>query len=115
MRSSGPARRSSTRWPASALGPSVLGTIVTTRFPRNLAHQLDVHGVAAPAAYQVVEGATRGASISAVPTALRAAVADSVARAFTGATHLGLVVGGIVLLVMAIPTVAFVRHRQVRS
>jgi EmrB/QacA subfamily drug resistance transporter len=60
----------------NVLGPSILGTIVTTGFARNLA-------------------------------------ADGAApRAFTAAVHSGLLVGGIVLLAMAVPTAAFVRHRS---
>jgi EmrB/QacA subfamily drug resistance transporter len=96
----------------SVLGPSVLGTVVTTRFPRNLDGRLAARGVPAPVRQQIVEGATHGASASGVPAALRGTVTDSVARAFTDATHLGLLIGGIVLLAMTIPAVLFVRYRR---
>jgi DHA2 family multidrug resistance protein-like MFS transporter len=95
----------------SVLGPSVLGTIVTTQFPHNLQHRLVTAQVQATAANRIVDGATHGGSAAGLPPALRATVAPAVARAFTDATHLGLLVGGVVLLVMTVPTVAFVRHR----
>ena len=36
----------------------------------------------------------------------------AVAQSFTDATHLGLLIAGIVLLVMAVPAALFVRHRN---
>ncbi|MBM9502956.1 MFS transporter [Actinacidiphila acididurans] len=95
----------------AVLGPSVLGTIVTSRFPRNLHHRLTDAGVPGPQADKVVAGASHGGSTAGLPAGLARAVGAAVPRAFTDAVHLGLLVGGIVLLVMAVPTARFVRHR----
>ncbi|MEV4603319.1 MFS transporter [Amycolatopsis sp. NPDC049253] len=98
----------------SVLGPSVLGTIVTTEFPRNLSDRLLDARVPAGVTRQIVDGASHGGSTAGVPAGLKTTVTNSVASAFTGAVHLGLLVGGIVLVAMAIPTVAFVRHAAAR-
>lgn len=99
----------------SVLGPSVLGTIVTTRFPRNLGDRLAGAHVPAAVSRQIVDGATRGGSTTGLPAALRPAVGEASAGAFTDAVHLGLLIGGIVCLVMTIPTVLFVRHRAAQQ
>ncbi|MEU1087471.1 MFS transporter [Streptomyces sp. NPDC005892] len=94
----------------SVLGPSILGTIVTTRFPRYLDERLISSGVPAADASRITDGAVRGDSAASLPTALAQTLTDSAARAFTDAVHLGLLIGGITLLVVAIPTAVFVRH-----
>ena len=96
----------------SVLGPSVLGTIVTTRFPHNLDNRLSAQGVSAPLIHQITAAATHGGGSGGLPAALRAPVAEAVSRAFTDAVHLGLLIGGIVLLIMVIPAALFVRHRN---
>ncbi|WP_328492008.1 MFS transporter [Streptomyces sp. NBC_00414] len=96
----------------AVLGPSVLGTIVTTRFPPYLEDRLSSAGVPGPEAARITDGAVHGGSTAGLPPALARTVADSAARAFTDAVHLGLLVGGIALLVMVIPTAVFVRHRN---
>ncbi|EPD60542.1 MFS transporter [Streptomyces sp. HGB0020] len=96
----------------AVLGPSVLGTIVTTRFPHYLEDRLTSTGVPAPAASHITEGAVHGGTATSLPPALARTVADSAARAFTDAVHLGLVIGAIALLTVAIPTALFVRHRN---
>ncbi|HSZ40916.1 MAG TPA: MFS transporter [Trebonia sp.] len=99
----------------SVLGPAVLGTIVTTRFPRNLTSRLVSAHVPPATAHQITAAAVRGATGASLPAPLTRTVAASAAAAFTDATHFGLLVGGIVLLVMAIPVAAFVRHAPARS
>jgi DHA2 family multidrug resistance protein-like MFS transporter len=96
----------------SVLGPSVLGTIVTTRFPRYLEDRLTTSGVPASDASRITDGAVHGDSTASLPTELAHTVTDAAARAFTDAVHLGLLIGGITLLVIAIPTAIFVRHRN---
>ncbi|MFF9087438.1 MFS transporter [Streptomyces sp. NPDC014991] len=96
----------------SVLGPSVLGTVVTTRFPRYLEERLVSAGVPSPDASRITEGAVQGDAAAEPPTALAHSVTDSAARAFTDAVHLGLLIGGIALLAVAIPTAIFVRHRN---
>lgn len=90
---------------------SVLGTFVTSRFPRNPHQRLVDAGVPGPQADKVAAGASHGGSAAGLPAGPARAVGAAVPRAFTDAVHLGLLVGGIVLLVMAVPTARFVRHR----
>jgi hypothetical protein len=92
--------------------PAVLGTLVTTRFPRYLEQRLSHAGIPSPAAAQITAGAVHGGTARGLPPSLAATVADSAARAFTDATHAGLLVAGVVLLVVALPVAAFVRHRN---
>ncbi|MEU3414555.1 MFS transporter [Streptomyces sp. NPDC006658] len=99
----------------SVLGPSILGTIVTTRFPDYLQDQLTTAGIPAPDASRITDGAVQGDGAGALPSALTHTVSDAAARAFTDAVHLGLLVGGITLLIIAIPTAIFVRHRHTAS
>ncbi len=95
----------------AVLGPSVLGTIVTSHFPRNLRDRLLDAGVPGPGADRVVTGASHGASAAGLPAGLARTVGAAVPPAFTDAVHLGLLVGGVALLVTAVPTALFVRHR----
>jgi DHA2 family multidrug resistance protein-like MFS transporter len=90
----------------------VLGTIVTTRFPRYLEQRLSTAGIPSPTAAQITAGAVHGKTAAALPPSLAGTVADSAARAFTDATHAGLLVAGIILLIVALPVAAFVRHRN---
>ncbi|MFJ9968906.1 MFS transporter [Streptomyces avermitilis] len=96
----------------SVLGPSILGTVVTTRFPRYLEDRLISADMPGPEAARIAAGAVRGDDAAELPTALAHTVTDSAARAFTDAVHLGLLIGGITLLVIAIPTAILVRHRS---
>jgi DHA2 family multidrug resistance protein-like MFS transporter len=96
----------------SVLGPAVLGTVVTTRFPRNLASRLVSARVPSTAAHQIAVAASDGTSSSSLPRALAGTVTTAAGQAFTDATHLGLLIAGIVLLVMAVPTALFVRRQN---
>lgn len=94
----------------SMLGTAILGTIATTQFPHRLAGGLAEAGVSPDVADGAVAAAARGIRPD-VPTALRPLLDQAVAEAFTSALHLGFAVGGIALLVAAIPTAIFVRRR----
>jgi DHA2 family multidrug resistance protein-like MFS transporter len=96
----------------SVLGPSILGTIVTTRVPRYLEQRLTAQGIPGSEASRISAAAAQGGSPASLPPSLARIVANSAAGAFTDAIHLGLLVGGIALLVMAIPAAVFVRHRN---
>jgi EmrB/QacA subfamily drug resistance transporter len=93
------------------LGPSILGTIATTRFPVNLHDRLTAAGVPADRADQIVSGAVHG-DTSRPPAALAHTISLAVPRAFTDAVHLGWLVGGVILLVMTVPTAFFLRRRR---
>ncbi|UXX96771.1 MFS transporter [Streptomyces sp. AD2-2] len=95
----------------NVLGPSVLGTIVTTRFPANLHDKLIDGGLTAAGADQVVAGVQHGANASGAPAAVAKILGVAVPEAFTDAVHQGLLIGGIALLVVAVPTALFVRHK----
>ncbi|MGV9502576.1 MFS transporter [Streptomyces sp. NPDC003642] len=96
----------------NVLGPSVLGTIVTTRFPGELHDRLVASGVPASGADGIVAGASQGGGSAAhLPDSLARTVAHVVPQAFTDAVHRGLLVGGVVLLIAAVPCALFVRHR----
>jgi EmrB/QacA subfamily drug resistance transporter len=99
----------------SVLGPSVLGTLVTSHFAHNLHDRLVGAGVPGPQADQVVAGASHGGSAAGLPAGLTRILEAAVPGAFTDAVHLGLAVGGVVLIVMAVPTALFVRQRAVRQ
>lgn len=92
------------------LGPSVLGTIVTTHFPDNLHHRLVDAGAPGSAADKIVAGASHGGGAE-LPASMARTVAQAVPEAFTDAVHRGLLVGGVVLLIAAVPAAFFVRHR----
>ena len=95
----------------TVLGPSMLGTIVTSRFPRNLHDRLIEAGIPSPQADKIVEGASHGGGATDIPASLAHLVGTAAPRAFTDAVHVGNVVGGVVLLVMAVPAALFVRHK----
>jgi DHA2 family multidrug resistance protein-like MFS transporter len=95
----------------TVLGPSVLGTVVTSRFPRNLHDRLVEAGIPSPRADRIVEGAPHGGGATDLPASLARAVGTAVPKAFTDAVHLGNVIGGVVLIVMAVPALLFVRHK----
>ncbi|MEU0314130.1 MFS transporter [Nocardioides sp. NPDC006273] len=92
------------------LGTSILGTVAATRFPQNLTAELAEAGVGPGVADGVVAAAARGVRPE-VPLVLRPLLDQAVPEAFTSALHLGFAVGGVVLLVAAIPTAIFVRRR----
>jgi DHA2 family multidrug resistance protein-like MFS transporter len=94
----------------SVLGPSVLGTLVTTRFPHLLHDRLASAGVPAGRVDDVVAGVTHGGT-SHLPASLAHTVSVAFPQAFTDALHLGWLVAGIVPLVMTVPTVLFLRRR----
>jgi MFS family permease len=95
----------------SVLGPSVLGTLVTSHFAHNLHDRLVTAGVPDPQAGQAVADASRSSAAGSLPAGLDRVLAAAAPGAFTDAVHLGLTVGGIVLIVMAVPTALFVRQR----
>nr|WP_269451009.1 MFS transporter [Streptomyces davaonensis] len=95
----------------NVLGPSVLGTIVTTRFPDNLRDRLVDAGTTGSDAERIVAGASQGGGGTGLPPSLARTVAEAVPQAFTDAVHRGLLVGGIALVIVAVPTTLFVRHR----
>ncbi|WP_433281559.1 MFS transporter [Micromonospora sp. CA-244673] len=95
----------------SVLGPSILGTLATTRFPKYLHEQLTSAGVPSGTAEAVVGGAAHHSSAGQLPAPLAHTLSLAVPRAFTDALHLGWLVGGVVLFLMVIPTVLFVRQR----
>ncbi|MGI5140911.1 MFS transporter [Streptomyces sp. CA-106110] len=94
----------------SVLGPSVLGTLVTTRFPHLLHGRLASAGVPAGRVDDVVAGITHGGT-SHLPASLAHTVSVAIPQAFTDALHLGWLVAGIVPLAMTVPTVLFLRRR----
>jgi DHA2 family multidrug resistance protein-like MFS transporter len=95
----------------TVLGPSVLGTIVTSRFPRNLHDRLVEADIPSPRADKIVEGVSHGSGATDLPASLARVVGTEVPRAFTDAVHLGNVIGGVVLIVMAVPAALFVRQK----
>ncbi|MFJ9346427.1 MFS transporter [Streptomyces sp. NPDC101237] len=95
----------------TVLGPSVLGTMVTGRFPGNLRRRLLDAGVPSAQSDKIVHGVSHGAGGAGAPAPLAEIITRSAHTAFTDAVHLGHVVGGAVLLVMAVPTALFVRHK----
>jgi hypothetical protein len=95
----------------NVLGASVLGSILTSQFADNLTHDLHQDGLPAEVVDQVVGGAERGNSAASLPAGLADQVNHAVHAAFTAAYHSGMLVGGIALLVMAVPTFLLVRQR----
>ena len=93
----------------SILGASVLGTIATTQFPKHLTSNLTDADVDPDATQSFVSAVSRGSTPD-VPDALIHVIAHAVPDAFTSGLHVGFLVGGVVLLVMAIPAALFVRH-----
>ncbi|MGW5583817.1 MFS transporter [Streptomyces sp. NPDC003857] len=95
----------------SVLGPSILGTLVTTRFPRLLHDRLASAGVPAGRADDVVAGIAHG-STGGLTASLAHTVSLASPQAFTAALHQGWLVAGIVPLAMTVPTVLFLRRRH---
>ncbi|MEU8952149.1 MFS transporter [Streptomyces sp. NPDC048489] len=95
----------------TVLGPSVLGTLVTTRFPRNLRERLLDAGVPSGQSNKIVDGVSHGAGGAGAPAPLAEVITKAAHGGFTDAVHLGHVIGGVVLLVVAVPTALFVRHK----
>jgi MFS family permease len=89
------------------LGPSILGTLVTTRFPEHLRDRLTSAGLPAGAVERIVAGVAHG-DTGPVPKTVSVAVP----QAFTEAVHLGWLVAGVVLLVTAVPAALLVRRRS---
>jgi DHA2 family multidrug resistance protein-like MFS transporter len=73
----------------SVLGPSILGTLVTTRVPHYLQQRLTAAGIPGPEASRITAAAAHGGSSATLPPALANTVAASAAGAFTDAIHLG--------------------------
>jgi DHA2 family multidrug resistance protein-like MFS transporter len=95
----------------SMLGPAVLGTIATSRFPTLLADDLTDAGVPALSAGSVATSVSHGEPPSADAATL-GLLPRAVPEAFTSALHAALVTGGITLLAIAALAALFVRHRQ---
>lgn len=95
----------------SVLGPSVLGTLVTTRFPEYLRERLTTAGVPARGAGEIVSGVTHGGTRR-PPAALAHTLSVAVPRAFTDAIHLGWLVAAIVLLALAVPAALLLGRRR---
>ena len=95
----------------SVLGPSVLGTAVTSRFPRNLHERLVHAGIPSPQADKIVAGVSRGDGAAGLPAPLSRVVGTAVPQAFTDAVHFGNLLGGVVLIAMAVPAALFVRNK----
>ncbi|MCI3246461.1 MULTISPECIES: MFS transporter [Streptomyces] len=95
----------------NVLGPSVLGTIVTSHFTTSLHERLLNADLPAPAADQIVAGAAHGGSATDLPAPAARIVADAVPRAFTDAMHLSLLIAAISLLTMAVAAVLLVHRR----
>jgi EmrB/QacA subfamily drug resistance transporter len=92
----------------AVLGPSVLGTLLTSRTAADLPSELTGHGVALGERASVLSAAAHGTlGAGPVPLQVRAAVGD----AFTAGVHAGLVVNGSVFLVAALLAALAVRHR----
>jgi DHA2 family multidrug resistance protein-like MFS transporter len=93
------------------LGPAVLGTIVTSRFPTLLTGSLAAHGVPDDRARAIATGISHGRPATADAATL-GLLPRAVPEAFTTALHGGLLTGGLVLLAVAVPAALFVRHRH---
>jgi len=95
----------------NVLGASVLGTILTSKFADNLSTDLTSRKLPAPVVDQIVTGAKHGGGASGLPASLAGMVGDAVRHSFNDAFHTGLVVAGVFVLVVAVPTVLLVRQR----
>ena len=98
----------------NVLGASVLGTILTSKFADNLGADLTSRKLPAPVVDQIVAGAKHGGGTSRLPANLAGVVGDAVRHSFNDAFHTGLVVAGVFVLIVAVPTVLLVRHRPAR-
>jgi hypothetical protein len=88
----------------------VLGTIATTQFPKRLSDRLAEAGVPHDTATHIATDVSTGRPHD-IPESLASLVGPMIHEALTSAIHSGWLVGGVVLLVMAIPTAVLVRHR----
>ena len=95
----------------SMLGSSILGTLAVTQFPRYLSSDLAGAGVSPGNTHAVVSAVTRGVRPE-TPVVLKPLLDQAIPEALTSALHMGFAVGGIVLLIAAIPTAIFVRRLQ---
>lgn len=93
------------------LGPAVLGTIATSRFPGLLAGDLSAAGVPHGSATAIAASIGHGQPPSADAATL-ALLSRAVPDAFTTALHSSLLVGGVTLLAIAALAAVFVRHRH---
>jgi EmrB/QacA subfamily drug resistance transporter len=98
----------------NVLGASVLGTIITSQFASNLTDNLTAGGLPQATADQITAGAQHGEEAAGLPAQVADLVTSAVGNAFTDAYHSAALVAGIVVLVVAIPTVFLVRHRPAR-
>ncbi|OKI41319.1 hypothetical protein [Micromonospora sp. CB01531] len=94
----------------SMLGPAVLGTIATSRFPALLADHLGGDGLPADSATSVAAAISHGQAPTVDDATLRL-LSHAVPDALSTALHGGLLTGGIVLLVVAVLAALFVHHR----
>ncbi|MFJ5264934.1 MFS transporter [Streptomyces sp. NPDC088387] len=95
----------------NVMGPSVLGTILTSHFSNNLHDRLVDADLPSRTADQIVAGAAHGGGGSSLPAPVARIVADAVPRAFTDAMHLSLLIGAIALLAMGVVAALVVRQR----
>lgn len=97
----------------SALGAAILGTVLTSGLGANLPGALTARGVPAPTARKIAAAATGGGSRGSVPVSLRGTVDSAVGSAFATAMQHAVLIPGMLALVMAIITAAFLRARPV--
>jgi predicted MFS family arabinose efflux permease len=92
----------------SAMGSSLLGTLLTNRLVAQLPDRLAAHGVPAAARPAIESAVASGASgTRPIPANAAAAIAES----FTTGVHTGMAVNGIVFLATALIAAVFVRNR----
>jgi MFS family permease len=96
----------------SALGAAILGTVLTSGLAADLPGALTSRGVPAPTAGKIAAAATAGGSRGSVP-ALGETVDSAVGSAFATAMHHAVLIPGVLALVMAIITAAFLRASPV--
>lgn len=95
----------------SMLGPAVLGTIATSRFPTLLTDDLTRTGVPAESARSVATSISHGQPPTGDPATLRL-LPHAVPDAFTSAIHGALTTGGTALLLVALLAAALIRTRH---
>lgn len=93
------------------LGPAVLGTIATSRFPTLLADDLASQGLPADAATSIATAVSHGQAPS-TDHATLGLLDHAVPEAFATAVHGALLTGGIVLLAVAVLAALFIRQRK---
>ena len=97
----------------SALGAAILGTVLTSGLAANLPGALTSRGVPGPTAGKIAAVATAGGSRGSVPASLEETLDSAVGSAFDTAMHHAVLIPGVLALVMAIVTAAFLRARPV--